>query len=250
MRVKYFALVLLSTFMCCNITSAQYRKISALVYTSPDTYHNQSIPTAITQLKVMAERNFVDLTWTQLESSFTDKNLANFNVIIFLHSNDTKLNAEQMESFQKYIQGGGGFVGIHAASVNKGQNEWFKKLVGCTFIRHPEKQTGVMTVEDKNFPATMHLPDKWVWTDEWYEYGDALTENQHVLLSADESTYTVEVGMGKNHPVSWYQEYDGGRSFYTGLGHLESAYNDPLFMSHIFGGIYWSAKGKGITKQK
>jgi uncharacterized protein len=249
MKKKYFLLVLLSTLICCNIISAQYRKISVLVYTTPDFYHNQSVPTAVNQLETVAEKNFADLTWTQLESSFTDKNLASYSVVVFLHANDSKLNAEQLESFKKYIRNGGGFVGIHATAVNSDQkDDWFKKLVGRNFTRHPEKQTGVMSVVDKNFPATMHLPEKWIWTDEWYEFGDALTPGQHVLITIDESTYYVQVGMGKYHPVAWYQEYDGGRSFYTGLGHIESSFNDQLLINHIYGGIYWAATGKGILK--
>jgi Uncharacterized protein conserved in bacteria len=248
MEKIFFFSTLLSMLVGGNYVTAQYKKINVLVYTTPDVYHNQSIPAAITQLKSMAERNFVDLTWTQLETSFTDKNLANYSVIVFLHSTVSKLNAEQEASFKKYIHNGGGFVGIHAASDIKDDNEWYKKLVGRTFIRHPEKQTAVMTVVDKKFPATMHLSDNWVWTDEWYEYGEALTPNLHVLLTVDESTYYVKVGMGKNHPVAWYQEFEGGRSFYTGLGHMESSYNDQEFIKHIYGGIYWAATGKGIVQ--
>lgn len=85
-------------------------------------------------------------------------------------------------------------------------------------------------------------------TDEWYEFGEALTENQHVLIEVDESSYFTEVGMGQFHPVAWYQEFDGGRSFYTALGHLEEAYSDKLLLDHIFSGIYWAATGKGISK--
>ena len=103
-----------------------------------------------------------------------------------------------------------------------------------------------MKVIDKNHPATMHLPDRWVWTDEWYNFKGPLPENLHVLLTVDESTYVDEKGMGEVHPIAWYQEYDGGRSFYTALGHIESSYNDALFLKHLLGGIYWAATGLGI----
>lgn len=247
MKIKIVLLILLSLILG-NTISAQYKKISVLVYTTPDVYHNPSVPTAVTQLKEMAAKNFMDLSWSQLESTFCDSILENFSVVVFLHANDSKLNFGQIESLQRFIRKGRGFVGIHATAVNKGQNDWFKKLIGRTFIQHPEKQTGVMTSVDRNFPATMHLPEKWVWTDEWYEYSEALTKDQHVLLTVDESTYVVNVGMGKNHPVAWYQEYDGGRSFYTGLGHMEYAFTDQLFLNHLLGGIYWAATGKGISK--
>lgn len=248
MKLKFYLLLVLFSLNIGFVANARYTKIAVLVYTSPDVWHNEPIPTAITQFKELAEKHFMDLTWTQIENSFKDDYLSKFSVIVFLHSNDTKLSKEQQESFKKFIQNGGGFVGIHATAVNGKSTEWFKKLVGRTFTSHPEKQTAVMSVVDKKFPATMHLPDNWVWTDEWYEFGEALTDNLHTLLTVDESTYVVKKGMGKNHPIAWYQEYDGGRSFYTGLGHIESSYNDPLFLNHIFGGIYWAATGRGIVK--
>ncbi len=241
-----FALLICFVIGFSSSVSAQYKKISVLVYTTPDIYHNPSVPTAVIEFKKMASKYFMDLDWTQLESNFCDSILNKYSVVVFLHANDSKLNDAQLESLKRFIQNGKGFVGIHAASVRGG--DWFSKLVGRTFLRHPEKQTAVMTVVDENFPATFHLPYKWVWTDEWYEYSEALTKDQHILLTVDESTYVVNVGMGKNHPVSWYQEFDGGRSFYTGLGHMEYAYSDPLFLNHLFCGIYWAATGKGIEK--
>ncbi|MGQ8335518.1 ThuA domain-containing protein [Sunxiuqinia sp. A32] len=245
MKIKsIFTVIFVLLFWGC--TFSQYQKISVLVYTSPDVYHNPSVPAAVTSLKEMAAKNFMDLDWTQLESNFNDSVLSNYSAVVFLHANDNKLNNEQLQSLQRFIQSGKGFVGIHAASVRG--SEWFRKLVGRTFLRHPEKQTAVMQVTDESFPATFHLPGKWMWTDEWYEFGEALTENQHVVLTVDENTYFTEVGMGKFHPISWYQEYDGGRSFFTALGHMQEAYADKFFLDHILGGIYWAATGKGVSK--
>lgn len=239
-------LICLFVLLFVGNTFAQYKKISVLVYTSPDVYHNPSIPTAVTELKRMAAKNFMDLDWTQLESNFNDSFLNKYSVIVFLHSTDSKLNKDQLESLKQFIRSGKGFVGIHASSTEG--SGWYKKMVGRTFLRHPAKQTAVLHVVDENFPAIFNLPQKWIWTDEWYEFGDALTENQHVLLTVDEATYYTEVGMGKFHPIAWYQEFDGGRSFYTALGHMEEAYTDKLFLDHILGGIFWAATGKGISK--
>ena len=112
-----------------------------------------------------------------------------------------------------------------------------------------------MHIKDKNHPATMHLSDRWIWTDEWYSFSEALTGDQKVLITVDESTYDPDrtwgdddrhTGMGNFHPIAWYQEYDGGRSFYTALGHLSELYKDPIFLNHIYGGIYWAATGQGL----
>ena len=234
----------------------QNYQFDVLVYTIPDKWHDQALPTALSELKDMAEANFFGFTWIQQGSNFNDDYLKKFAVVVFLNAIPDQLTANELASFKRFIENGGGYVGIHAAAVSAKSDDWYKKLVGRVFIAHPDKQTAVMTVKDKNFPATMQLPDKWIWTDEWYEFGEALTPNQHVLLTVDEATYDVKrvgekrekYGMGEFHPVCWYQEYDGGRSFYTAMGHMEISYKDPWFLKLIYGGIYWAATGKGMPK--
>lgn len=230
-------------------------QFEVLVYTSPDRWHDKTVPTAMIALREMAEKHTFGLTWSQQPRNFTDENLKQYDAIVFLHSRGYELSEEQMKSFKTFINNGGGFVGIHASSSARRQTDWFKKLVGRSFTDHPEEQTAVMHVVNKNFPGTMHLPDKWIWTEEWYSYGEALTENQTMLITVDETTYDPnrtwgnderKTAMGKFHPVAWYQHYDGGRSFYTTLGHLPGAYNDARFLDHIFGGIYWAATGLGL----
>lgn len=230
-------------------------QFEVMVYLSPDKWHNVTEPTAILEFQKLANRHAFGLTVTEVVNNFNDENLDKYDVLVFLHSTTRDLSEEQLESFKRFIRNGGGFVGIHATSACRDEGEWFRKLVGRTFVDHPEEQTGVMQVTDKNHPATMHLADRWIWTDEWYSFTDALTEDQKVLITVDESTYDPgrtwedkdrHTGMGDFHPIAWYQEYDGGRSFYTALGHLSELYKDPLFLDHIYGGIYWAATGLGI----
>ena len=122
---------------------------------------------------------------------------------------------------------------------------------------HPEEQAAVLNVIDKTHPATMHLPDRWVWTDEWYSYlPEPVADNLVDIITINEKSYdpnrmwgTDRVSaMGDYHPISWHHEFEGGRSFYTRMGHLPESYEDPLFLAHIFGGIYWAATGLGIDK--
>ena len=250
-------LLLIGLLLVTASGSAGAGQFSALVYTSPDQWHDQSLPTAITQFQRMAQTHFFDLTWTQDETRFTDETLAKQAVVIFLNTNARRLSAEQLGSLKGFVRRGGGFVGIHSAGVCAELDEWYQKLIGRAFTGHPEKQTGVLSVVDRHFPATMHLPEKWVWTDEWYEFGPPQTDALRVLLTVDERTYVakrsnekgeVVTGMGGQHPIAWYQEYDGGRSFYTALGHLEALYDDPWFLHHLYGGIYWAATGRGIVE--
>jgi len=251
-------LVILILFMNLVPAYAQNQsrnQFEVLVYTSPDRWHNITEPTAIIEFRKLANRHAFGLTVTQVVSNFNDENLKKYDVLVFLHSTTRDLSAEQLESFKRFIRNGGGFVGIHASSACGGEGEWFRKLIGRTFTDHPEEQTGVMKVLDKNHPATMHLADRWVWTDEWYSFTEPLTENQKILMTVDETTYDPDrtwgdenrhTAMGAFHPIAWYQEYDGGRSFYTALGHLSELYKDPRFLDHIYGGIYWAATGLGL----
>ncbi len=247
--------VLIITIMFLTLLPVSGNQFEVMVYTSPDQWHNPTIPTAITEFREMALRHDFALTWTQQASGFTDDNLRQFDVIVFLHSTVEELSDEQLESFKTFIRNGGGFVGIHGASVSDGQVEWYRKLIGHVFTDHPEVQTAVMEVTDKNHPSTMHLPDRWVWTDEWYSFGDPLVEDLNYLLTVDETTYDPDrtwgddtrfTAMGNFHPIAWYHEYDGGRSFFTSLGHMSSLFKDPWFLKHIYGGIYWAATGLGV----
>ena len=159
-------------------------------------------------------------------------------------------------AFERFIKAGGGFVGIHAAADTEYDWPWYTKMVGHMFHIHPLVQTATIKVEDPNFPGMDRFPKRFLATEEWYEY-DAARSKLHYLLSVDETTYKPEAnwgtksgkGMGKFHPIAWYQEYDGGRAFYTGLGHLPATYSDASFLHHIYGGIYWAATGNGFTAQ-
>ncbi len=260
MKKKSLVLFLFLSLFQLHLCFAQ--QFNVLVYTSPDRWHDRTIPTAITELNKLAEKHFFQIIWGQVDGSgnttnvFTDEFLSTIDVVVFLHSRAYDLSLEQKESFKKYIRGGGGFVGIHAASANKEQEPWFQQLIGRVFTLHPEVQTAVLQVTDKTHPATMHLPNHWVWTDEMYSFGKALTNNQKVLLNVDEKTYDPDktwgddrvTAMGVNHPIAWYQEFEGGRSFYTALGHMPESFKDPTFLAHIYGGIYWAATGLGITE--
>ena len=117
-------------------------------------------------------------------------------------------------------------------------------------------QTGVAEVVDKTFPATFGLPARWIWSDEWYVFDNPHNVKINPVLNVDESTYDptkiwpgqVSKGMGTDHPVAWYHQVEKGRVFVTSLGHNGEMYKDPQYLSHLMGGIYWSATGRGIQR--
>lgn len=236
------------------IQSYGQNQFNVLLYTKPNPYHDPAIITAVKSFEEMARQHQFDFEWTQQESSFNKVKLDNCDVIVFFNTNSRFFNEEQKSSLKDFVHNGGGIVGIHGAAVSIGEWDWFKQLLGRVFKANIKIQSGVLNVFNKNFPATMHLPDKWLWTEEWYLYSDALTDNQNILITIDESTIEPirsfsDVRMkdiGKHNPITWYQEFEGGRSFYTALGHQAGAFNDMVFLKHLYGAIYWAATGKGI----
>jgi type 1 glutamine amidotransferase len=152
------------------------------------------------------------------------------------------LNDAELAAFQGYIHQGGGFVGLHAATDEMHAVPWFSRLTGgsARFRNHPAQQQATMVVESPNHPSTTMLPKEWSRFDEWYNFTSNPREDVHVLITLDESTYTGG-SMGADHPLAWCHNFEGGRSWYEGAGHVDSSYSDPLFLAHLLGGIEWTA---------
>jgi len=235
-----------------STTFAQQFKV--LLFTKTDGFHHESIHEGVTAIRQLAARNNFTVNWQENASVFNDKDLANFSAVIFLNTTGNVLNDEQQVAFEKFIRSGKGYVGIHAASDTEYDWAWYTKMVGMMFKIHPAQQTAYLKVEDSNFPGMERFPKKLLWTDEWYEFSDLKATDLHYLVSVDEKTYEPYAkwgtnegkGMGKFHPISWYHNYDGGRAFYTALGHIPLTFSDQTFLDHIYGGIYWAATGKGL----
>lgn len=222
-----------------------------LLFTHTDPWHQETIPVAIEAFKEMSLKNQFYYEWTINPKDLLTK-LPEMDVVVFVNANSEMLNSEQMDSLKSFMNRGGGFVGVHGASASDVRNEWFDKLIGGVFTNHPLLQSGVIEKVDESFPATWHLPEKWLWTDEWYNFDPIFLDAINVVLKVDEGSYDFTLGyddapmagMGEVHPVAWSQEYDGGRSFYTSLGHKPECFSDQRFLDHIYGGIYWVVNRK------
>ncbi|MEM9143930.1 MAG: ThuA domain-containing protein, partial [Bacteroidota bacterium] len=176
---------------------------------------------------------------TRNAAVFTDDGLKEYSTVVFLSTTGDILNHKQEAAFERYIQSGGGFVGIHAAADTEYDWGWYSKLVGGHFQSHPAGTPEAhFIVTDKNFIATRHLDSIWPRTDELYNY-KKLNPDVNVVMTLDESTYEGGTN-GDYHPIAWYHEYDGGRAFYTGGGHTEASYSEPLFLQHLLGGIQYA----------
>ena len=209
-----------------------------LVFSRTKGFHHASIPVGIAAVqKIGAENNFIVDTTTDA-SYFTRKHLKKYAAVIFLNTTGDVLNDEQQKAFQKYMRSGKGFVGVHAATDTEYEWPWYNQLVGAYFKSHPKQQEAVLNITDSSNPSTSHLPAKWKRYDEWYNF-KSLQNGLHVLMTIDEKSYTGGEN-GDVHPMAWYHEFDGGRAFYTALGHTDESYSDPLFIKHLLGGIQYA----------
>ena len=227
------ALMLLSI----NPVSAK-QKLKVLIFCKTAGYHHESIAAGVVAIKKLGVENGFEADSTTDSRKFTYDNLKQYAAVIFLSTTHDVLDDAQQKEFMKYIEAGGGFVGIHAATDCEYNWQWYGNLVGAYFDSHPAQQDAVIDVVDPDNIATKHLPAHWKRFDEWYNF-KWIEPNLHILLTIDETSYTG----GKNpayHPKAWYHTYDGGRAFYTELGHTNESYADPLYLQHLLGGIEYA----------
>ena len=213
-----------------------------LIFYKTSGYYHPSIPAGVAALqRLCADHNIIADTTIDARY-FIDDSLKHYRTVIFLSTTQNILNDTQQAAFERYIRAGGGFVGVHAATDTEYDWAWYSKLVGARFNGHPRPQRATLQILDKEHPATSFLPDRWEFKDEWYNFKD-ISPDIKVLANLDETSY--EGGKnGKNHPIAWYHEFDGGRSFYTGGGHMAETFSDSLFLRHLWGGIQY-AMGEG-----
>ncbi|MFV2017556.1 ThuA domain-containing protein [Micromonospora sp. LOL_023] len=211
---------------------------SVLVFSKTVGFRHDSIPTGIAAIQQLGATNGFTVDTTENSAAFTDDNLANYRAVIWLSTTGDVLDPDQQAAFERYIQAGGGYVGIHAASDTEYSWPWYGELVGAYFANHPANQSATVNVEDPAHPSTDGLPARWSRYDEWYNFQTNPRGDVHVLASLDESTYTAGAGaMGADHPIAWCRDYDGGQSWYTGGGHTNESFAEPEFLDHLLGGI-------------
>jgi cytochrome c len=233
----------LSALFVLPSVAAAAPKFKVLVFSKTSGFRHDSIETGVARVRQLGTANNFAVDATEDATAFKANNLAKYDAVIFLSTTGNVLNNNQQAAFERYIQDGGGYVGIHSAADTEYDWPFYGNLVGAYFKGHPAQQQATIKVADKNHPATKHLPDRWSRFDEWYDYRANPRGDVHVLATLDETTYNGAT-MGSDHPITWCQDYGGGRSFYTGLGHTKESYGEPAFQKHLLGGIQWAAGEK------
>ncbi|TDT18139.1 uncharacterized protein DUF1349 [Ilumatobacter fluminis] len=215
---------------------------SILVFSKTAAFRHGSIETGVQAIEDLGAANGVTVDATEDATAFTEENLSQYSAVIWMSTTGDVLNADQQAAFESYIQSGGGYVGIHAASDTEYSWPWYADLVGAYFAGHPAVQEATVVTEDHVHPSTAHLDTEWARTDEWYNFDRNPRVDVHVLQSLDESTYNAGgSAMGIDHPITWCHDYDGGRSWFTGHGHTNATFAEPDFLDLLWGGIEYAA---------
>jgi len=221
---------------------AQNKKV--LLFSHTTGYRHASIePGAAAIAKFEKSRN-IDVVTSEDPAIFSDAGLKPFSAIIFLSTTtDPKkpesewFQGDRRTALQNFVHRGGGIVGIHGASDSHYHWPWYQQMIGGHFARHPQgTPEGQIHVEDRNHPSTAKLPTTAKRVDEWY-YFDDYNPTMKLLVTLDPSTIG-EKDINPN-PISWAHSFEGGRVFYTAMGHTVESYSEPNFLEHVAGGLNW-----------
>jgi type 1 glutamine amidotransferase len=223
--------------------------LKVLIFSKTADYRHASIPAGIHALEELGALHGWDVDATKDASQFNDDNLNRYDVVVWLNTSGNILDSRQKAAYERFQQSHKGTVAIHEAGTDTERDNWpwFRKMASVLFSGHPMIQKATILVQDQTHPASFALPLRWDHVEEWYNFASnpRLDPDVHVLASVDEETYAPgEFAMGKgpkDHPIAWYKQYDGGRYFYTSLGHTYEDYrSDHYFRGLLTGAIEWA----------
>lgn len=237
--MKKIAFLLLLAFVVNNAWS-QSKQV--LVFSKTVGYRHASIKAGQKFFEQLGQKENINMIFSEDAVIFSEENLKIFSAVVFLNTTGDILDATQQTSFERYIQAGGGFMGIHAAADCEYDWAWYNGLVGAYFASHPggyvsNVQMGKMNVLDKNHPSTSHLPTTFSREDEFYDFKSLQKDKLNFLIEVDEKSYK-QGKMGDFHPMAWYHDYDGGKAFYTNFGHVDETFTEEKMMEHLRQGLF------------
>ncbi len=241
--MKKVAIAILALFLLGFVGCGDQKRKGTpkvLVFSKTMGFKHASIPAGVAALQKLGAENGFEVDTTKNADLFTDENLKQYSSIIFLSTTGNVLDHHQEAAFERYIQAGGGYVGIHAAADTEYDWGWYNKLAGAQFLSHPSGTPEAdFIIKDQSFIATKHFTDTvWHRTDELYNY-KKINPDVNVVMTLDETTYEGGAN-GDFHPIAWYHQFDGGRAFYTGGGHTDESYLEEAFLKHLLGGIQYA----------
>ena len=243
------------------IEKDKLKNSKVLVYTKNGKgYVHDNIASAVASIKEMGVENHFTVDVSDDPSVFTEANLKNYQFLIFTSTNNDVFDTDnQRVQFRRYIEAGGGFVGVHSVTGTERNWTWFKMMLGETFSWHATFQKFSIKKLDNTHPSMQGVPAIWEREDECY-FGKELYPGIKVLMAHQLSslnpsqTELIQKNAGSyaNYfPAVWYQQFDGGNIWVTALGHSKESYQDPVYKNHLLQGIRFIANQfKGLDYSK
>lgn len=219
--------------------------LRVLVFTRTTGFRHESIEDGVAAIRRLGQQHGFEVDDTA-DPSRIGPDLARYRAVVFLSTTGDLLDAGQQAALQRHVRGGGGWVGVHAAADAEYDWPWYGGLVGAWFRRHPAVQPAAVRTDPDAAALAGALPRRWQRTDEWYDFKTNPRGKVRVLATVDESSYSGG-GMGADHPVAWCHRYDGGRAWYTAMGHTSESFQEPPFLAHLLAGIRWAAGQDGAA---
>ncbi|HRI80369.1 MAG TPA: ThuA domain-containing protein [Cyclobacteriaceae bacterium] len=257
--IKNILLVSTILMVCVTATtraqSINWKKVNVLIYTKNGKgYVHENIPFAVAGLQKMAKQYGFTTESSDDPSKFTNENLKNYSLIIFCNTNnDVFDNDAQRLAMRQYMEAGGGVVGIHCVIGTERNWDWFKMMIGGSFVWHPTFQKYKVAVMDSQHPSVEGIPTVWEREDECYflkeMYPGIRPLMAQDLSSLDPKDKEKIAGLkgpyDKYYPATWYQHFDGGNVWVTALGHDKANYDEKIYMQLLYNGIKFVASQSG-----
>jgi type 1 glutamine amidotransferase len=231
-----------------------WKKVLVLVYTKNGKgYVHDNIPSAVNCVQQFGKQYGFRVDTSSNPSVMTESNLKQYTLLIFPSTNnDVFDNDMQRLAFRHYIEAGGGFVGIHSVTGTERNWKWFKMMLGGTFSWHAKFQKFNVRMIDPSHPSIQGLPTTWTKSDEFYFakelYPGPKVLMAHDITSLDTTDAAQKANIIKNaggyaelYPSVWTNDFDGGHTWITTLGHDKKDYSEPVYMKHLLQGIRYVA---------
>ena len=167
--------------------------------------------------------------------------------------NDEPDTAEQRAAFEKYMEGGGGWLGFHVSAFNAkgGKWTWFREFLGggAFLMNSWPPLPATLTVDDRDYPVTKRMPATFESpSNEWYSWDPSprLNKDVKVLVTLAPTNFPLgfkDILSGGDIPVVWTNtKY---RMVYLNMGHGDKILTSPTQNNLFEDSLLWLLSKNG-----